>query len=316
MRRWQIPSEAEGLTTEQWIAQVLTEGDLKAAVELLKNGGRLNCVAAKSKQKLHEGDIFELYTEDTPFAEESEIVYEDENILAYNKEQDVTCYTAKGELSPGLYELAERHMKETREFDLNSYTLPYISHGVDKRTGGVILVAKDEILYRYITEAMAQRRIKRYYRCIVCGVPTEETMNLHHKLVAKDRFSKVQVEESRSKEGVPVFMRFRLIKTDGRFSLLEVDLVTDHPQQICAQLAHIKLPVLGDHIYGSARMNRKLAVKYPALWEHRIDFAVGKNNPLEYLDGSYIQAENIKLPYMGQEWESAEKYMMPQKNAF
>lgn len=298
MKRWVIPSDAEGLTAEQWIAEVLTDGDLKGAAELLKEGGRLNGGPVKSKEPLLDRDVLELYTEYTPYGETSEIVYEDENLIVFNKEQDVSCYTEKGMLMPGLYELAEKHMKETGEFSINSYTLPYIAHGIDKHTGGLILVAKDEILYRYITEAMAQRRIKRCYRCIVCGVPPLEEMELHHKLIAKDKFSKVTVVESSSKDGRPAYLRFRQIKTDGKMTLLEIDQVTDHPAQICAQLAYVKLPVLGDQVYGSTRQNRKGAAKYPALWLHRIDFALGKNNPLEYLDGTSIQAENVKLPYV------------------
>lgn len=298
MRRWLIPSDAEGMTAEQWVAEVVTNGDAKAASELIKNGARLNSAPTKPKEKIYEKDIFELYTENTPYAEVSDIVYEDENILAYNKEQDISCYTEKGELAPGLYELAEQHMRETGEYNIQSYTLPYIAHGIDKQTGGIILIAKDEILYRYIAEAMAQRRIKRYYRCIVCGVPAVEHAELHHKLLAKDKFAKVQVVDSESKEGIPVYLRYRQIKTDGKYTLLEIDQVTDHPAQICAQLAYAKLPVLGDAVYGSSRQNRKMAAKLPALWEYRIDFAIGKNNPLEYLDGTTIEAERIKLPYI------------------
>lgn len=317
MRRWVIPPDAEGITAEQWIAEVLTEGDLKAAAELIKGGARLNGGPVKHKEQLSDRDVLEVYTEYTPYAETTEILYEDENIIAFNKEQDISCYTEKGGITPGLYELAEQHMRATGEFNINSYTLPYIAHGIDKNTGGIILVAKDEILYRYITEAMAQRRIKRYYRCIVCGVPPLEEMELHHKLLAKDRFSKVTIEESRSKEGTPVYLRLRQLKTDGKMSLLEIDQVTDHPAQICAQLAYMKLPVLGDAVYGSARYNRKFAAKYPALWEHRIDFALGKNNPLEYLDGTSIEAKRIKLPYIkGLERALRGERSFPQRNQF
>ena len=296
MRRWQIPADAEGLTAEEWIAEMLTDGDLKQAAELVKERGRLNSASVKPREKLVKRDVLEIYTEDTPFAERSEILYEDENLLAYNKEQDISCYTAKGELSPGLYELAAQHMRETGEFNINSYTLPYLCHGIATNVGGIVLIAKDEILFRYIAEAIAQRRIKRYYRCIVIGVPQEDIFELHHKLFAKDKLSKVQVMEHNEKDGVPVYLRAKLLKTDGQLSLLEIDMVTDHPAQICAQLAHMKLPVLGDNTYGSTRKNRKLAALYPALWEDRIEFALGKNNPLEYLDGTSITAE-CKMPY-------------------
>ncbi|MBR4078714.1 MAG: hypothetical protein IKK29_00740 [Christensenellaceae bacterium] len=297
MKRWQIPADAEGLTAEEWIAEMLTDGDRKQAAELLKDRGRLNAASVKPKEKLVKRDMLEIYTEDTPFAESSEIIYEDENLIVYNKEQDISCYTAKGELSPGLYELAADHMRETGEFNINSYTLPYLCHGIATNVGGIVLIAKDEILFRYVAEALAQRRIKRYYRCIVHGVPQYENFELHHKLFAKDKISRVQILEQSDKDGIPVYLRGKLLKTDGHLSLLEIDMVTDHPAQICAQLAYAKLPVLGDNIYGSTRKNKKLAALYPALWEYRIDFAVGKNNPLEYLDGTSLTAKP-KMPYI------------------
>ncbi len=297
MKRWQIPADAEGLTAEEWIAEMLTDGDLKQAAELVKDRGRLNSASVKPREKLVKRDMLEIYTEDTPFAETSEIIYEDENLIAYNKEQDISCYTQKGELSPGLYELAAEHMKETGEFNINSYTLPYLCHGIATNVGGIVLIAKDEILFRYVAEALAQRRIKRYYRCIVHGVPKTDSIELHNKLFAKDKLSKVQILEHSDKDGIPVYLRAKLLKTDGHLSLLEIDMVTDHPAQICAQLAHAKLPVLGDNVYGSSRKNRKYAALYPALWEYRIDFAVGKNNPLEYLDGTSLTAKP-KMPFI------------------
>lgn len=297
MKRWQIPADAEGLTAEEWVAEVLTDGDRKQAAMLLKERGRLNSAPAKPKEKLVRRDILELYTEDTHFAEVSEIVYEDENFFAYNKEQDISCYTEKGELSPGLYALAAEHMRETGEFNINSYTLPYLCHGIATDVGGIVLVAKDEILFQYIAEAIAQRRIKRIYHAIVLGVPQEDSFELHHKLVARDKRSKAQILEYNAREGVPAYLRAQLLRTDGQLSLLEIDMVTDHPEQLRAQLAYANLPVLGDNLYGSQRKNRKYAALYPALWENRILFHLGKNNPLEYLDGTEITAK-AKLPYL------------------
>ena len=42
---------------------------------------------------------------------------------------------------------------------------------------------------------------------------------------------------------------------------------------------------------------KKYAALYPALWEYRIEFALGKNNPLEYLDGTAITGE-CKMPFV------------------
>ncbi len=116
--------------------------------------------------------------------------------------------------------------------------------------------------------------------------------------MSKSKFGKLEISKTTMHGSSPVCIKYDLIADNGEFSLLEVELVTDHIAQICAQLALHGMPVLGDGVYGKARVNAKYGAKLPALWAYRLNFEVGRNNPIEYLDNSYVEAEYIGLPYV------------------
>ena len=298
MQKWIIPPEAEGIQIEEWVADALEISDVKVLRALLKRGVRCNGAGAKGRKKLLPDDVLELYTEGTPYNRHTQVEYEDDKFIIFNKEQDVSCYTNTGDDSVLLYDLAEQHMKDTGEFSAEGLRAPYICHGVDKRTGGLVMVAKDEIAYQFITQALAQRRIKKRYRCIVLGEPASYLADLHdYMVVPPNKFSKVQVFSKPHHGTQPILLRYELVRTTGEFSLLDVEMVTDNIFQICAQLALHGLPVLGDSRYGNVAKNSRMAVKYPALWAYRLDFEVGPN-PLDYLDYSFLEASYVGLPYI------------------
>ena len=298
MHRWNASAGDEGKKILEFIAEKFPEEDKKGVKALFDEGARVNGRAAKASGCINDGDIIELYTENTRYAYQTEVIYEDDNFFIVNKEQNISCYTYKGDIMPALYEYAERHMKEKGEYNIDSFAIPYICHGIDRHTGGLVMIAKDEIIYNLITDALKERRIKKLYKCIVAGRPEHEQEVLHDFIISKGKFDKLTISKTTMRGTVPVCIKYRVIAGNGEFSLLEVEMVTDHIAQICAQLALHGNPVLGDDVYGNARLNSKYGVKLPALWAYRLDFDVGKNNPIEYLDNTFIETENIGLPYI------------------
>lgn len=298
MHRWTADAGDEGVRLMGFLSEKFPEEDKNSVKEMFEEGARVNGRAARASMRLKEDDVVELYTENTEYAYETQVVYEDENFFVVNKEQNISCYTNPGDVTPALYEYAEKHMRDNGEYNVDSFSIPYICHGIDKHTGGLIMIAKDEIIYRIMTEAFKERRIKKLYRCIVSGTPENDADVLHDFIIARGKFDKLTISKTTMRGSVPVCLKYRTLKSEGGFSLLEVDMVTDHIAQICAQLAVHGLPVLGDNVYGKARVNAKTGVKLPALWAHRLHFNVGKNNPVEYLDNTFIEADRIGLPYM------------------
>jgi 23S rRNA pseudouridine955/2504/2580 synthase len=68
-----------------------------------------------------------------------------------------------------------------------------------------------------------------------------------------------------------------MFKTNGKYTILKVKLITGKPHQIRAHLASVRHPIIGDTKYGRADINeifrKKCGVKYQLLhaWQLKFD---------------------------------------------
>ena len=85
----------------------------------------------------------------------------------------------------------------------------------------------------------------------------------------------------------------RLLDSNDRISLAEIDLITGRPHQIRAHLASEGHPIIGDPKYGKKEINRIYAEKYgiscQLLHSFRVCFE-GMHGELAYLNNTEIKA--------------------------
>ena len=129
---------------------------------LRKKDIRVNNVRISENQTIYEGDEIKVYiVDDLLFkAQNIEVVYEDENIVVFNKpiEMEVT-----GENS--LEEYAEKKYE-------GKFIKP--CHRLDRNTTGLVLFAKNEEALNILLEAFKNNNISKHYRCVVVGIPKVE----------------------------------------------------------------------------------------------------------------------------------------------
>jgi len=277
----------------------MREGDIQ---KLLRKGDvRVNGVRVKKDMAVHAGDVVELYVagEYVSFLPKPEVVYEDENLIVFNKQPGISCISDKLDGKPTLYLLAGEYMKQTGEYSEEGLTVPYLCHRLDHYTGGLVIVAKSQQMFEYVFEAFKQRRVRKFYKALVCGRPAQPQGELHDFIIKDAASSKVKVVRAPARNALPAVTRYSLEKTGREISLLDVELVTGRTHQARAHLASAGLPILGDDKYGNRKLNKKYAVRYQALWAYKLLFETGVNNPLEYLNGKVIETGHILLPYVG-----------------
>ena len=276
---------AKGCTALELSAEAgVGEADFK---HLLKcrcvhiNGGFI-----KKDTELNAGDVMELFVaEELPeLIADPETVYEDENLLIFNKPAGMPCdYSPDGKRT--LMLIAEEQMRSRGEFDPELLTIPYLCTPIDRFTGGLVLIAKDENVFKTACEAVRQRRLRRFYTGITACPPKKDAGELHDFMIINYKKDVVKIQDKPGNMAQPVVTRYKVLSNEGGFCRVEAEPVTAKPHQLRAQFAHMDAPFLGDEDFGMHGINKKLGLSYEALWLTRLEFCVGENNLLSYLDG-------------------------------
>lgn len=218
---------------------------------------------------------------------ELQVVFEDENILVVNKPQGIAVHAGDSD------ELNNNEQTLITLLQQQKYTDVQLCHRIDRNTGGLVLLAKNRSALEEILKAIEEHRIKKFYRCIVCGKPTPAKATLTNYLSKNSRLSQVFVHATREKGDLTAITTYNTLKTIADLSLLEVSIATGRMHQIRAQLSHAGYPILGDGKYGNTVINRKYKTKMQQLFAFRLEFNFPQKSKLSYLSGTSVEIAAI-----------------------
>ena len=297
MIKLEITQEHQGLRITQCVSEFLPELQSLNLKKMIKAGDiKLNGCLIKKDFEVEPGDIIEVYVpiefQRFPLLD---IVYEDKNLIVLNKQPGTVVVGRVDRNTPELMSMVINYMRDAGEYSEESGCIPFACFKLDVYTGGLVLFAKNAEYFEALREAVRQRRLARTFRAIVKGCPEYERGEFQHFYV-KDGDDKYRVSAKKMRGSVPIYTRYRVLESNGIFSVVEIEPVTQYLNQERAHMEAAGYPILGDRLYGDARANKKLGIKYQALWANRIRFNTGVNNMLEYLNGKTIETEDIDFP--------------------
>jgi len=220
--------------------QVLVNGAPAKKSAILRGGDELACTFA-------EPTALAAKPEDIPL----DVRYEDADLLVVNKPQGMVVHPAPGHPEHTLVNALLHHCAGELS-GINGVLRPGIAHRIDKDTGGLLIVAKNDFAHAALAEQIAAHTFTRAYRAVVHGVMKSPEGTVDAPIGRSERNrKKMAVTASRSgPPGKPARTHYFLETQYDKFADLCLRLETGRTHQIRVHMAHISHPVAGDPLYG------------------------------------------------------------------
>lgn len=179
------------------------------------------------------------------------VLYEDNHCLAVYKPGGVlTAGDKTGDRS--VLDKARQYIKEKYHKPGNVYL--GVVHRLDRPVSGVVLLARTSKAAARLTEQFRTRTVTKVYWAVVEGAPPQPSAELVDYLV-KDKVKNIVTRVDRATPGAQqASLGYRVVRQTGRYSVLEITLMTGRSHQIRVQLAGRGSPVAGDVKYGAQRL--------------------------------------------------------------
>ncbi len=135
-----------------------------------------------------------------------------------------------------------------------------------------------------MNEKIKLREIDKRYRCLVHGTPKPAEGRIELFMQKRADENRIEVFHHPVPNGRTMITEYKVLDSNGRYSLLEVHLITGRTHQIRATMAEIGHPLVGEGKYSS--LKNDLGFRFQALCAWSLTFRFeGESAPLDYLNG-------------------------------
>jgi 23S rRNA pseudouridine1911/1915/1917 synthase len=239
----------------------------RAAVQRLIETGRVrvNGREARSGYRLRAGEVVEWELSPPepppdrlrPEAIPLDVRYEDEDLLVINKPKGLVVHPSPGHASGTLVNAVLAHAGEELT-GIGGVERPGIVHRLDRDTSGLMVVAKSERAYHSLQGQIAARTAERRYVALARGSPRFERATVDAPIGRHltDRKKMGVISPGSSHTHREAQTALRVLERFPGLTLLEARLRTGRTHQIRVHCAYIRLPVVGDAMYGPGRAER------------------------------------------------------------
>ncbi len=197
-----------------------------------------------------------------------QIVYEDNHLLAVNKPAGLpTMGVAPG--VPSVVVLAKQYIKRRYQKPGNVYL--GIMSRLDAASSGIVLLARTSKAAARLTAQFRARHVEKTYWAIVSGRIEPEADEWTDWVVKDEARQRMVIARAADPAAKEARLRYRRLRTIGRGTLVEIDLLTGRKHQIRLQFAQRGFPLWGERKYGQgmpfsngiALHARRLVVRHP-----------------------------------------------------
>lgn len=171
------------------------------------------------------------------------VIYEDPDLLAINKQPGIVVHPTKGHLYHTIANGVMKYMLDKGD----RYKIRFINR-LDRDTTGVLLIGKNSFCQDDFTRQASEGLVEKKYIAVVKGIVMQDEGVID---LPVGRPTAEDIKRAIMPDGYPSVTHYRVIEHfDKGYTLLQLSLETGRTHQIRVHLSHIGHPVAGDTIYG------------------------------------------------------------------
>ena len=250
-----------GERVDAWLAGQLPGMTRSAVQRLLENGSvTLTGAAVKKNYKVAAGDTFVVAAEpvlELPLIPQNiplDVVFEDEDVIVVNKPRGMVVHPAPGHPAGTLVNALMYHCGDSLSV-VGGAKRPGIVHRIDKDTSGLIIAAKNDMAHLALSAQLADRSLSRVYEAVAAGNFREDSGTVDAPIGRHPNERKKMAVTSQNSR--PAVTHWEVLARYRGYTHIRCKLETGRTHQIRVHMAYIGHPLLGDEVYGHARMPEK-----------------------------------------------------------
>ena len=240
-----VEKELDGINVQNFLKRHCNVSSrLLAKLKRTQNGITANGEHIRSIDILHSGDVVEIQmpedeNEIVPVDNPVEIVYEDDEVLIFNKPPFMPVHPVREHQLDTLANYAVYYARSKGE----NYAFRAVNR-LDRDTSGLVLTAKSSFAMTYLTS-----RVKKVYVALCEGeLSGSGTIDLPIRL--KEGHT---IQREVGEGGIKAITHYRAIKTMYGHTYVEFTLETGRTHQIRVHMSSIGHSLAGDDMYGGSR---------------------------------------------------------------
>ena len=198
-----------------------------------------NKIITNSNYQVLKNDVIEIsYNKKNIPNYDLDIIYEDEYLIAINKQAGLLSISNDKEKYLTAYRMVSDYVKKENKFI-------FVVHRLDQETSGILLFSKNKRIRDLMQENWNKIAKKRGYLAIAEGHLKDS--GTFHSFLREDKNG--FIFSSKYGDGLEAITHYQVLKRKDNYNLLQVFIDTGRRNQIRVHLSENNTPIVGDKKY-------------------------------------------------------------------